>query len=91
MSKQPEREPLALRLASVAIVNRGIGWQADATKELERLHSVNVALLEALKSALDAWNRVYPLMPLDMRFEDVEFQEMQKVRAAIAAAAEEAR
>jgi len=46
MSKQPE----ALRLASVAIFDRGIGWQADATAELIRLHALNAELVEALQA-----------------------------------------
>jgi hypothetical protein len=92
MSKQPEREPLALRLASVAIVNRGIGWQSDATKELERLHSVNVALLEALEEA-----RGYVYASVNScreRFRDhphqcaMEAGTLERVDATIAAAKE---
>lgn len=37
-------QPTALRLAAVPICDRSIGWQADATAELRRLHQQEVAL-----------------------------------------------
>lgn len=41
----------ALRLASVPIFERSISWQADATAEFKRLHSLNAELVEALEGA----------------------------------------
>jgi hypothetical protein len=59
----------------------GPNAKADA-----RLIAAAPELLEALQGCLAAWNRLYPSMPVDTAYEDCEFREMQKARAAIAKA-----
>lgn len=49
-----------------------------------RLIAAAPELLEALKGALAAWDRLYPSMPVNEAYEDCEFREMQRARAAIA-------
>ena len=66
MSKQPE----AIRLASVAIFERSISWQADATAELKRLHALNAELVEALEGLDEAYCRAGEHMTKEQRHED---------------------
>ena len=42
------------------------------------------ALREVLLGALSAWNRIYPTLPVNAEYEDVEFREMQAARQALA-------
>jgi hypothetical protein len=46
-------KPDALKLASVPIVDRGIGWQADATATLKSQATEIAALKETLHNELD--------------------------------------
>lgn len=48
-----------------------------------RLIAAAPELLSALEGVLSAWSRLYPSMPVNERYEDCEFREMQAVRAAI--------
>lgn len=46
-------------------------------------------LVEALDGAVAAWDRLYSAHALPSAFEDVEFQEMNRARAALARAKEQ--
>ena len=87
-TKQPE----ALRLADESDNDEWIAgtnqWRKEAANELRRLHEVNAALLEALKTLfpnnLNAINKNVPdtmVIPLDFTY-----GELRKISAAIAKA-----
>lgn len=58
----------------------------SAEERLSLAEAERDQLLKAASKAVAEWDRVYPLMPRDDRFEDVEFSGMLALRAAIAKA-----
>ncbi|WP_186425081.1 hypothetical protein [Cupriavidus metallidurans] len=73
----------------------GLSIADEATEETETMLGAQMEanatlmksapnLFEALKGAVAAWDRVYSTHPLPLEFEDIEFQEMQRARQALA-------
>lgn len=63
MSKQPE----ALRLASVPIVDRSIGWQSDATIELRRQHKALISQAALTAELREAAKELHDVLVEAMR------------------------
>lgn len=87
-----EASSTALRLAAVPISERSIGWQADATAELRRLHGVEfalrnceVALTKMAKKYMDAADQRDELLAA-LRYHQDQTRPIQRSIDAIAKA-----